>query len=79
MGGIFSKPKVDTPPPVTPDPLPAPAERTSSEIASAAETQRRKYIGATPGRAATLLTGGLGVPSSSTSSAVSMLGGAART
>lgn len=78
MGGLFSKPSPPPPPPA-PEPLPPPAERTSTEVATAAEAQRRKYMGATGGRAATMLTGGLGVPNDTMSRATAMLGGTART
>ncbi|MFN3612659.1 hypothetical protein [Tepidimonas sp.] len=79
MGGILSKPKVapaPAPEPAPPpEPLPPPPERSSDEVAAAAERQRKRYYGGQGGRAMNMLTGGLGVPSASTSAAVRMLGG----
>lgn len=72
MGNPFSKPKAA--PVVMPEPLPPPPERSDSETQALADEQRRKF--ATPGRAATFLTG---AGTTQGSSAVRFLGGAAAT
>lgn len=74
MTALFSKPKV--PEVQTPDPLPPAPERTAEETAALAEQQRSRFF-SRGGRSSTSLTGGTGATSGS--SAVSFLGGAART
>ena len=74
MSGLFSKPKIPDPKPV--DPLPPAPERTAEETARLAEEQRRVFSRRS-GRAGTMLTGGQGTAGAA--SAVSFLGGAART
>lgn len=74
MGALFSKPK--TPKVQTPDPLPPPPERSDTETAALAEEQRKK-MSQRGGRAFTMLTGGQGAGTGT--SAMSYLGGAART
>ena len=67
---------LNTPPaaPTTPTPVSPPPDRSDTEIQAAAALQRKKYSGA--GVTRTNLTGGLGVPSTSTySAAASLLGG----
>lgn len=71
----FLKPDVPKTPAVrTPADLPPPPERTDAEVAALAETQRQRQR---QGRAATILTGGMGADAGS--SAVRFLGGSART
>ncbi len=61
--------------PVEPTKVAPPPDRSDSEIQNAAAQQRKKY-GVGGGRTPTNLTGGLGVPSGSTYSAVAnLLGG----
>lgn len=80
MGGIFRAPKAPDPPPSAPapEPLPPAPERSSAEVASAADAQRKKFYSGSGGRAMTMLTGGAGVSDSSTSAAVRLLGGVGR-
>jgi hypothetical protein len=60
--------------PTTPTVVMPPPDRSDSELQAAAALQRKKYSGGNVTR--TNLTGGLGVPSSSTySAAASLLGG----
>lgn len=71
MSGIFSKPKIPKPP--KPPSVP---QRTDAEVAAAAEEERRRSASA--GRGSSWLTGGLGVPTGSFSSAgARLLGGTA--
>ena len=70
MGGLFSKPKM---PEVKP--APPPPDRNSTEVAEAAEAQRKRYSGA--GAFQSLLTSGSGA-STASSAAVRMLGGTVR-
>lgn len=74
MSNPFSKPKQA--PVIMPEPLPPPPERTDQQTQALADGQRRRFAGASQGRAATFLTGG-GL--SAGSSAVRFLGGAAAT
>lgn len=71
MSGIFSKPKV--PKPEKPPPVPS---RTDAEVQAAAEEERRRQFASS--RGSSLLTGGLGVPRGSFSTAgARLLSGAA--
>ena len=63
--------------PAPPAPAPPAPERSSAEIQEAAAEQRKRYGGA-QGRSSTIVTGGLGVPQDQMSSAVQLLGGAAK-
>ena len=74
MGNPFSKPK--KPRVVQPDPLPPPPERSDAETEALADEQRRRFAGASGGRASTFLTSG---GTSAGSSAVRFLGGASAT
>lgn len=74
MGGLFKKPKMPEVRPVAPPP-PAP-ERTADDTAALAAEQRNKFF-KRGGRGGTSLTGGQGT--SGGVSAISYLGGAART
>jgi len=61
--------------PIAPTPVAPPPDRSDVDIQAAAAAQRKKY-GLGGGRTQTNLTGGLGVPSGSTYSAVAnLLGG----
>jgi hypothetical protein len=75
MGNPFSKPKAAAPV-VIPEPLPPPPERTDTETERLAEEQRKRFAGASGGRASTFLTAG---GTTAGSSAVRFLGGAAST
>lgn len=68
---MVSKPSM--PEPRLPDPLPPPPERSDAETEALAEQQRSQFA-RRGGRAATILTGGLGTEQGS--AAVRLLGGA---
>ena len=74
MGGIFDSPKPATQP--LPKPLPPAPERSDVQTEQLAAEQRKRFAGASGGRASTFLTSG---GTSAGSSAVRFLGGAART
>lgn len=80
-GVLSSKPSgggAAAPPVVAPTPTPTPPipNRSNADIQDAAETQRRKFGTGGPGVQNNNPTGGLGVPQSSTYSAVTtLLGG----
>lgn len=76
MGNPFSMSKPKPTPVVVPDPLPPAPERTDTETQALAEQQRKKFAGASGGRASTFLTG---AGTTAGSSAVRFLGGAAAT
>lgn len=74
MAALFSSPKM--PEVKTPDPLP-PAPERSAEVTSALAAEQRSRFFRRGGRAGTMLTGGSGAGGGT--SAISFLGGAART
>ncbi len=74
-GGGGPAPKYD---PVQPTPAPPPPDRSDAEIREEAARQRRRY-GLAGTMSSAMATGGMGVPSGSTYSAVTaLLGGGAR-
>lgn len=75
MGGIFDGPSKPAAQPL-PQPLPPAPERSDLQTQQLAEQQRKRFSGASGGRASTFLTSG---GTSAASSAVRFLGGAART
>jgi hypothetical protein len=73
VGNMMSPPSA----PTTPTAVVPPPDRSDADIQAQAAAQRRRY-GIGGGRTATNLTGGLGVPSGTTYSAVAnLLGGTA--
>lgn len=78
FGGGQQAPQPMMPPLPTPAPVVPPPDRSDADIQASAERSRRGY-GVGGGRTDNALTGGLGVPSSQTYSAVtSLLGGVGR-
>lgn len=53
MGGLFSKPKSNTP---TPTPTPPAPDRSASQVQEAAEAQRKRFYATQGGRSDTMLT-----------------------
>lgn len=74
MANFLSKPKAA--PVVMPEPLPPAPERTDAATQQLADEQRKKFAGASGGRASTFLTQ---AGTTAGSSAVRFLGGAAAT
>lgn len=75
-GGRPAAPWVPQPP--QPSPAPPPPDRSDEEIRNAAATQRRRY-GLSGSMSTAMATGGMGVPTGSSYSAVTaLLGGGTR-
>lgn len=78
MGGVFSKPKAAPAPeplPEPPPPPPPPPERSSEEVASLADQQRRRFLSRRGSSRGNLATGASGISESGQSAAVALLGG----
>lgn len=78
FGGGPQAPRPPMPPIPQPTPAPPPPDRSDADIQASADRSRRAY-GSAGGRSDNALTGGLGVPSASTYSAITnLLGGVGR-